>query len=214
VSDQLRTVVERVLARLHPRADFHSIGFGVSAMEDDLRAALATQPQPDELARLREFVAAHDAVEELITGFTDDRDAYDAAVQRFNRARAAVAGSATPIRSDIPVHAMLDVWMALGGEPAAFYRMWEEDRRTPADTWAQLMAAVGQRLGSLAADTNPPIGPEFDRLIFPAGSATPIGCEGYQTGPEPTDWWCNVHQQCHAPPAVAESATPEENDDD
>jgi hypothetical protein len=70
---------------------------------------------------------------------------------------------------------MLDVWVALGGEPAAFYRMWDEDRRTPADTWAQLMAVVGQRLGSLAADTNPPAGPEFDRLIFPgvAGSATP-----------------------------------------
>jgi hypothetical protein len=76
--------------------------------------------------------------------------------------------------SDIPVHAMLDVWMAFGGEPAAFYRMWDEEGRTPADTWAQLMAVVGQRLGSLAADTNPPIGPEFDRLIFPvAGSATP-----------------------------------------
>jgi hypothetical protein len=82
---------------------------------------------------------------------------------------------------------MLDVWMALGGEPAAFYRMWDEDRRTPADTWAQLMAAVGQRLGSLAADTNPPIGPEFDRLIFPeavAGSATPDEFDHRATRPD------------------------------
>jgi hypothetical protein len=66
----------------------------------DLRAALAAQPQADELARLREFVAASDAVEELIADFTDDRDAYNAAVERFDRAREAVAGSATPTGDD------------------------------------------------------------------------------------------------------------------
>lgn len=63
----------------------------------------------------------------------------------------------------IPAYAMLDVWMALGGKPDAFDRMWEEDGRTPADTWAQLMAVV--RGDSLQADTNPPSGPEFDHLL-------------------------------------------------
>lgn len=63
----------------------------------------------------------------------------------------------------IPAYAMLDVWMALGGTPDAFDRMWDEDRRTPADTWAQLMAVI--RGDSLDADTNPPAGPEFDVLL-------------------------------------------------
>lgn len=65
----------------------------------------------------------------------------------------------------IPVHAMLDVWMALGGSPDAFYRMWEEPKRTPADTWAQLLAAIRGDLASLLADNNPPIGPEFEGLL-------------------------------------------------
>lgn len=64
----------------------------------------------------------------------------------------------------IPPYAMLDVWMALGGDPAAFERMWLEDGRTPADTWAQLMAIV--RGDSIADDTNPPPGPEFDWLVM------------------------------------------------
>jgi hypothetical protein len=70
----------------------------------DRPAAVAGSATPterdDELARLREFVAAHDAVEELVTDFTDDRDAYNAAVQRFDHARAALAGSATPTGDD------------------------------------------------------------------------------------------------------------------
>lgn len=62
----------------------------------------------------------------------------------------------------IPPYAMLDVWMALGGTPNGFDRMWQEDRRTPADTWAQLMAVI--RGDSLAPDTNPSAGPEFAAL--------------------------------------------------
>lgn len=62
----------------------------------------------------------------------------------------------------IPTYAMLDVWMALGGSPEAFDRMQDEPRRTPADTWAQLMAAV--RGDDLSRDHNPPVGPEFARL--------------------------------------------------
>jgi hypothetical protein len=67
------------------------------------------------------------------------------------------------IQRGIPAYAMLDVWLALGGEPDAFDRMWIEDGRTPADTWAQLMAVI--RGDSLAADHNPPAGPEFDQLV-------------------------------------------------
>lgn len=67
-------------------------------------------------------------------------------------------------RFPIPRYAMLDVWMALGGEPAAFERMCDEPRRTPADTWAQLIAMIRNPL-SVLADTNPPPGPEFSALI-------------------------------------------------
>ncbi len=40
---------------------------------------------------LREFVEAHDAVEHLIADHTDDRAAYNAAVDRLNAARKAIA---------------------------------------------------------------------------------------------------------------------------
>jgi len=100
-----------------------------------------------------------------------DRDPFR--VTKATLAAALRAALATQPEPGIPIYAMLDVWMALGGDPAAFDRMWAEPHRTPADTWAQLMAAAGQRLGSLAADTNPPIGPEFDRLIFPAAEREP-----------------------------------------
>lgn len=63
----------------------------------------------------------------------------------------------------IPTYAMIDVWMALGGTPAAFDRMEAEDRRTKADTWSQLLAVV--RGDDLAREHNPPAGPEFDRLV-------------------------------------------------
>jgi hypothetical protein len=64
----------------------------------------------------------------------------------------------------IPAYAMLDVWMALGGTFESFDRMWGEDGRTPADTWAQLMCVVRRDFQTLAKDTNPPMGPEFEAL--------------------------------------------------
>lgn len=66
-------------------------------------------------------------------------------------------------RYGVPTFAMLDVWMALGGEPNAFDRMWAEDRRYPADTWAQLLALI-RGSDSLWEDTNPPAGPEMVAL--------------------------------------------------
>lgn len=59
----------------------------------------------------------------------------------------------------IPRYAMLDVWMALGGSPRGFDEWMEDDpRRTDADSWAQLMAAVKNDLIGLLEDTNPPTG--------------------------------------------------------
>jgi hypothetical protein len=66
----------------------------------------------------------------------------------------------------IPLYAMLDVWMALGGDPVAFDRICAEDRREPADTWAQLMCAVRGDLITLLKDTNPPCGPEFEAIML------------------------------------------------
>lgn len=62
----------------------------------------------------------------------------------------------------IPLYAMLDVWMALGGESEAFDRMWAEEGRTPADTWSQLLAVVRGQFP--IGDHNPPPGPEFEAL--------------------------------------------------
>jgi len=71
-----------------------------------------------------------------------------------------------PQAAEIPTYAMLDVWCALGGDPVAFDRMLGEPHRTPVDTWAQLLAAITGRVHVLLADTNPPIGPEFQKLLF------------------------------------------------
>jgi hypothetical protein len=56
----------------------------------------------------------------------------------------------------IPRYAMLDVWIALGGDSLDFETWIDAPKRTPADAWAQLMGAVGGHIPSLLADTNPP----------------------------------------------------------
>lgn len=53
----------------------------------------------------------------------------------------------------IPLEAMLDVWVALGGDPTDFDTWMADPKRTPADAWAQLLAAV--RGDVMAGDTNP-----------------------------------------------------------
>lgn len=54
---------------------------------------------------------------------------------------------------------MLDIWTALGGDAGTFHAWLRDDeRRTPADSWAQLMAAVAGDRRLLEADTNPPAG--------------------------------------------------------
>lgn len=64
----------------------------------------------------------------------------------------------------IETYAMLDVWMALGGDPDSFDRMWHEEHRTPADTWSQILSVI-RGDGLALKDTNPPAGPEFEALI-------------------------------------------------
>lgn len=49
--------------------------------------------------------------------------------------------------------AMLDVWMALDGEPQDFEAWMDEPDRTTADAWAQLLAAIRGDL--MVGDTNP-----------------------------------------------------------
>ena len=68
--------------------------------------------------------------------------------------------------AELPTYAYLDVWLALGGSVREFERMWDEPNRTPADTWAQLMAVISGKLGPLLEDSNPPLGPEFEKLIL------------------------------------------------
>lgn len=64
----------------------------------------------------------------------------------------------------VPLVGMLDVWMALGGEPIAFDRWMAEPKRTPADAWAQLLAAIRGDL--MVGDHNPGPGDELLALIW------------------------------------------------
>lgn len=53
---------------------------------------------------------------------------------------------------------MLDIWQALGLDPGEFDSWMDEERRTPADAWAQLIAAIAGDVKALCRDTNPPAG--------------------------------------------------------
>lgn len=58
---------------------------------------------------------------------------------------------------------LLDLWMALGGEPLVFEQWMAEPRRTEEDAWTQLLGAVS---GSLCMeDTNPPVGELADLVL-------------------------------------------------
>ncbi len=67
----------------------------------------------------------------------------------------------------IPDYALLDVWCALGGDYTGFnhWRFIEDPRRTMADAWAQLMAAVRGDIAGLMEDTNPPAGSIIDLIV-------------------------------------------------
>lgn len=82
---------------------------------------------------------------------------------------------------------MLDVWMALGGDPLAFDDWIDEPRRTPADAWAQLIAAVGHNIKALERDTNPPAGALLDLASHGAGddrAANDLAAIAYEQGRE------------------------------
>lgn len=53
----------------------------------------------------------------------------------------------------IPRYALLDVWMALGGDSQAFEKWMDEPKRTPADAWSQLLGAIRGDL--MTGDHNP-----------------------------------------------------------
>ena len=55
-----------------------------------------------------------------------------------------------------PRYHMLDIWLALGGDPKVFDEWIEHPKRTPADAWSQLMAAIRDDVVTLTQDTNPP----------------------------------------------------------
>lgn len=56
----------------------------------------------------------------------------------------------------VPPYRFLDIWQALGGDPLTFDEWMAEPRRSPADAWSQLMAAIRGDLIGLLADDNPP----------------------------------------------------------
>mgnify|MGYP007079496396 CR=1 FL=1 len=56
---------------------------------------------------------------------------------------------------------MLEIWLALDGDAEDFEEWIDHPRRTPADAWAQLLAAISGS-ASLVLDTNPPAGKLLD----------------------------------------------------
>lgn len=64
----------------------------------------------------------------------------------------------------VPRHALLDVWMSLGGGSQVFEDWMSEPKRTPADAWAQLMAAIRGDL--MTGDHNPEPGDALLALIW------------------------------------------------
>lgn len=58
--------------------------------------------------------------------------------------------------------AMLDIWLALHGDPRVFDRWIADPQRHPADAWSQLLAAVAGDRDLLERDTNPPAGELLD----------------------------------------------------
>lgn len=107
---------------------------------------------------------------------------------------------------------LLDIWQALGGEPEEFERWMDEPRRSVADAWAQLMAAIRGDIDTLEADTNPPAGyvlylafprrPSLSDLGF-THVARCIECEG-QIFKHPT--WDHFGGQSSGPDHKAEPA--------
>lgn len=57
------------------------------------------------------------------------------------------------MNGEVPLIAHLDVWLALGGTPIDFDAWMADPKRTPADAWAQLLAAI--RGDDMSGDTNP-----------------------------------------------------------
>ena len=75
------------------------------------------------------------------------------------------APSSSPVGDRVPpVHLLLDIWQALGGDSEAFHPWWAADPSFP-DRWAQIVAAVAGNISDLAADSNPPAGALLDIAI-------------------------------------------------
>lgn len=75
------------------------------------------------------------------------------------------APSSSPVGGRVPpVHLLLDIWQALGGDSEAFHPWWAADPSFP-DRWSQIVAAVAGNISDLAADSNPPAGALLDIAI-------------------------------------------------
>ena len=77
-------------------------------------------------------------------------------------------------KGETRVH-LLELWQALGGDVGSYDRWMADQRRTVADGWAQLLAAVAGNVASLFADTNPPAGDELLALLK-TPEPIPEGC--------------------------------------
>jgi hypothetical protein len=90
-----------------------------------------------------------------------------------------------------PVHLLLDIWQAIGGESEDFHPWWAADPSFP-DRWSQIVAAVDGNFDALAKDTNPPAGDLLplarDFHGQPLTPAAPLP-PGVHRAPDGRLWW-------------------------
>lgn len=111
----------------------------------------------------------------------------DAFIDQINGAPAAPSeGDGRP-----PVHLLLDIWQAMGGESEDFHPWWAADPSFP-DRWSQIVAAVAGNFDALAKDTNPPAGDLLplarDFHGQPLTPAAPLP-PGVHRAPDGRLWW-------------------------
>lgn len=103
------------------------------------------------------------AIEAILIRHQDH--AFSFVARRIDALFTTPAPSSSPVGDRVPpVHLLLDIWQALGGDSEAFHPWWAADPSFP-DRWAQIVSAVAGNISDLAADSNPPAGALLDIAI-------------------------------------------------
>lgn len=154
-------------------ADHTGPGVGYSCPLCELDAALPVRERPQPDGPRRDKLAID--VEELLIdhcgpgGTAALTDSILAVTDEY-------AAAAFPVRDrpvdGPPVHLLLDLWQAIGGDSEDFHPWWAADPSFP-DRWSQMVAAINGNISDLTADSNPPAGKLLDLAISFQAAADP-----------------------------------------